>query len=127
MSALRRDAPLLMDLPGDPPEIRRAAEAQAPAAASVAMFFVLPEGFVVENDVWHVTRRRRERDRVTQKLKVNRLATRRAGSSSADITESSFAPALPATVRCPQCQRPNEVTESNLARMQPRLCRRVGR
>jgi hypothetical protein len=114
MMALRRDAFVSLDIPGDPSEIRAAAEEQAPAAASVAMFFVLSEGFTEKDGEWRMTRHRRQGDRMAQRRGVNRQATRRAEWSGGDITASSFAPAIPALVRCPECQRVNEVSQSGL-------------
>jgi hypothetical protein len=118
MSALLRDAIVAIPFAADHhPAARAAAEAQAPAAACVAVFFVLPEGFVLRDAAWRMTAHRRQRDRAVARLAVHRRATRAGPGADGEAMGRSFEPALPAVVRCPECGRHNEVTEAAIEAM----------
>jgi len=119
MSALLRDALVAIPFAGDHhPAARAAAEAQAPAPACVAVFFVLPEGFVLRDAEWRMTAHRRQRDRAVARLPVHRRATRTGRPADGVAAMGrSFEAALPAGVRCPECGRQNEVTEAGIEAM----------
>lgn len=118
MSALLRDALVAIPVAGDHhPTARAAAEAQAPPAAAVAVFFVLPEGFILRDGEWRMTAHRRQRDRAIARLAVHRRATRSGRRQRGIAMARSCEPALPALVRCPECGRPNEVSAAGIEAM----------
>ena len=123
-SSVRRTFPypLPETLPGGSPAFRSLIEAQAPDAARCGVTYVLPEGFTQSrpSGVWVMTQRADERRLASHHTWLPpTTATHRRRPHVGPIEFFATAPALPAQVRCPECERINIVTAELLTEFLP--------
>lgn len=119
MTALLRAVPLRLPPHPGSADLRAMVEAQAPAAAGVAVVWVLQEGFAYSPvaQAWVATKRG---DARRQALRTGsapeRRATHRPRPRAAGDPTFAVAVPLPAAIRCPQrgCHRVNSVTREFL-------------